>query len=233
MKSFVKTTHGKCSQGSNLRVSDERPQQSHVRRSRTDMLDRTMDSWTRKVTFSFRLVVWSLWIVQHVKILKNDQKGNSKIKRNTITFHCAKLEKNLSDKGTFSAVCFLLEPLLIQTNLLCNHSITPLFSSDNGLSPGLLKRLTADLRADTGEARCVDKLSREQDDLQREPRPFLFFHVPGEQEAKLEVSPPADSRVGGDSGVGGKPDALPPLIAAAIWSGLSSDRRSSIILSDR
>lgn len=43
----------------------------------------------------------------------------------------------------------------------------------------------------------MDKPSREQDELEGAGAP-LFFNVPREQETKLEVSPPADSRVGGD-----------------------------------
>lgn len=100
------------------------------------------------------------------------------------------LRKKQSDKRTFSEGCFLLfPPLLIQTNLLSNHSITPLFSSDNGLSPGLLKGVTVDLRGDTGEAISVDKPPENRVMSKRRPGTFLFFDVPREREAKLEVSP--------------------------------------------
>lgn len=83
--------------------------------------------------------------------------------------------------------------LLIQTNLLSNHSITPLFCSDNGLYRGLLKSVTADLGGDTGQAISLDKPSTEQDDL-KGAKALLFFNVPREQEAKLEVSPPRRQR---------------------------------------
>lgn len=145
---------------------------------------------------------------------------NSNMNHNSF-FHCVSQIR----RKTF----LLLEGacLLIQTNLLSNHSITPLFCSDNGLYRGLLKSVTADLGGDTGEAISVDKPSTEQDDL-KGAKALLFFNVPREQEAKLEVSPPTDRGVRG-----GWRERDPFCIVVAIWSSRRSVCRSSIILSDK
>lgn len=117
------------------------------------------------------------------KMLKNAKK-KAEIKHNsssqtTITFHCVNLSPTRKKliKELLLEVCFLLEAacLLIQTNLLSNHSITPLFSSDNGLSPGLLKGVTADLRGDMGEALSVEKTwtnPSENRMISKRPEPF-------------------------------------------------------------
>lgn len=144
-------------------------------------------SLLKKCNFLFLLIVLSLWILKRctksLKMTKRKQeiRHNSSL-QTTITFHCANHKKELI-KELLLEVCFLLEAacLLIQTNLLSNHSITPLFSSDNGLSPGLLKGVTADLRGDMGEALSVEKTwtnPPENRMISKGPEPFCSSTSP-------------------------------------------------------
>lgn len=177
--------------------------------------------------FLFYLVKFELYNrVKALKIEKETLRLNiTPPQKQQLPFNCVNLssaKKKSSDKGTLSVSWYRLIYSLITQS-------PPIFFRQWTL-PGPLQR--ADSRSQR-RYRGGDICEKDPPDnrmISKESEALLFITVPREQEAKLEVSPSSDSRVGGWWRVGGKPDA-PCSIGAPIWSGLSSNRGSSIILS--